>query len=323
MRRAASLAAAALAFASLAAAPAYAGDKVTVGKGQDFAWTFTPVDIGIETGLWKKYGFDEVKIVAFAGDAKVQQAMIAGDIDFAVAGGPGMAFSAKGASSKAVAAFAGAPRNLSVAVGYDSKIASVAELRGKKLAVSTAGSLSDWLGKRLAVVEGWGEGGVTTVAMGGLQPRMAAIKTGQIDGMVMATEVVYTLEDKKELKPLLNFGDVVKDFITHVIFARDDVIAKNPDEVRRFVNGFFAILDWMRAHKAETSAITARLLKSKPEIMVRVFEEEMPMMSKDGTFDPKAVDFMANSFVEMGEIDKKPEPAAMLTTRFVPARVQR
>ena len=261
-----------------------------------------------------------MQIVALAGDSKVQQAMFAGDIHFATAGGPGMAFSAKGAASKAVAAFAGAPRNLAVAVAYDSKITTLAGVRGKKLAVSTAGSLSDWLGKRIAIIEGWGPDGVITVPMGAMEPRMSALRTGQIDGMVMATEVVYELEEKKQLKMLVNFGDLVKDFITHVIFARNDLIEKNPEMVQRFVNGFFATLDWMRAHKAETVAISARVLNSTPAIVSRVYDEEMPMMSKDGMFDPKAVQFMAELFVEMGVLDKTPTADDIRTTRFVPAR---
>ena len=44
------------------------------------------------------------------------------------------------------------------------------------------------------------------------------------------------------------------------------------------------------------------------------------MMSKDGVFDPKAVDLMADSFVEMGVLDKKPQPADMIVDRFVPAK---
>jgi len=320
VRRASIALAAALAFAGAALHPALAGDKIAVGKGQGFAWTFTPLDIGIEAGIWKKYGFDEVTLVALAGDAKVQQAMFSGDIAFAAAGGPGMAFSAKGAASKAVAAFAGAPRNLSLAVGWDSTISGVAGVKGKKLAVSTVGSLSDWLAKRLATIEGWGPDGVTTIAMGAMEPRLAAIKTGQIDGMVMATEVVYQLEEKKLAKMLLNFGDVIPVFITHCLFARNDLIEKNPEMVQRFVNGFFATLDWMRAHKAETVEISARVLKSTPAIVNRVYDEEMPMMSKDGTFDPKAVDLMADSFVEMSVLDKKPQSADMIVDRFVPAK---
>jgi len=310
----------AAALAIACAAPASAGDKVTVGKGQAFVFSFTAVDLGADKGIFKKYGFDEVKAVDFAGDGKVQQAMIAGDVQFAITGGGGLAFPAKGAASKAVAALSGAPYNMWVAVLYDSPIKSVAELKGKKLAVSSTGSLSDWLAKRLPVTQGWSASDITAVPMGGLEPRLSAMKTGQIDGMVMAAEVVYNLEERKVVRPLYNYGAAIPDFITTAAFAHVDLIAKNPDMVQRFVNGLFGTMAWMRGHRDETIEYMAQVLKSTPGSLGRTYDEQMPSFSKDGVFDPKAVEFMAQSFVEMGLIDHKPTAEEMVTTKFVPAK---
>src|SRR5215470_8307291 len=79
-----------------ATTPAARADSITVGKAVPTAWTFTPIDIGIEVGILKKHGFDDVKIVAFGGDAKLQQALLTKDINFGLASGPGMAFSPRG-----------------------------------------------------------------------------------------------------------------------------------------------------------------------------------------------------------------------------------
>jgi ABC-type nitrate/sulfonate/bicarbonate transport system substrate-binding protein len=318
MTRLLPLLAAALALAS--AAPATAGDKIAVGKGQAFVFSFTAVDLGAEKGLFQRFGFDEVTPIAFTGDGKVQQAMIAGEIQFAVTGGGGLAFPAKGASSKTVAAISGAPYNMWVAVPVDSPIKSVNDLRGKKLAVSSAGSLTDWLAKRIPAIQGWNENDVTAVPMGGLDPRLAAMKTGQIDGMVMAAEVVFNLDEKGVTRPLYNFGDAIPDFITTAAFAHIDLIAKNPDMVQRFVNGLFATLQWMREHRSETISFMAQKLNSSPTAIARSYDQQMPSFSKDGTFNPKAVDFMAQSFVEMGLIEKKPTAEAMIDARFVPAK---
>lgn len=318
MRARVALLAAAVALAI--AAPAHAGDKVRVGKGQAFVFSFSAVDLGAEKGLFKRFGFDEVEPIAFTGDGKVQQAMIAGEVQFAVTGGGGLAFPAKGAASKAVAAISGAPYNMWVAVPVDSPIKSVKDLRGKKLAVSSTGSLTDWLAKRLNVVEGWGDDGVTAVPMGGLDPRLAAMKTGQIDGMVMAAEVVFNLDEKGVTRPLFNFGDAIPDFITTAAFAHVDLIKNNPDMVHRFINGLFYTMQWMREHRQETIDFMAKHLKSTPTAIAKSYDQQMPSFSKDGTFDPKAVEFMAQSFVDMGLIDKKPTAAAMIDPQFVPAK---
>ena len=62
-----------LAAAAAFAASAPAADKVRVGKAVPFAWTFTPIEVGIEIGIFAKHGL-ELQVVSFAGDARLQQA---------------------------------------------------------------------------------------------------------------------------------------------------------------------------------------------------------------------------------------------------------
>jgi len=295
-------------------------DSITLGKAVPFAWTFIPADVGLAAGIWKKHGFDEVKIAGFGGEAKAQQALLSKDIDYGLMSGPGLAFNAKGGAGIGVAAFYGAPRNLAAAVLYDSKITKVSELKGKKLGVTTAGSLTDWLTQRLSQSQGWGTTGITAVALGGLDTSLAGLKTGQVDGLVLATEVTYDMEEKKQLKPLYNFADLVPDFITHVIYARKDLVASNPQQVKRFVDAFFETVAFMRANKAKTVEISSTVLKTAPHVMERVYDEEMPGFSKDGVFDPKGVALLAESFIGMGLLDKRPADAEMFTTQFVPAK---
>src|SRR5262245_65990259 len=93
---------------ALGASSAAAAEKLRVGRAVPQASSFVPVDVGIRHGIFKKHGL-EIESTAFAGDAKMQQAMAAGSIDIALGSGPAMAFIAKGAPVKAVAAFAGRP----------------------------------------------------------------------------------------------------------------------------------------------------------------------------------------------------------------------
>ncbi len=306
--------------AALAILPisAKAGNSIVVGKAQPFVWAFLPLDIGVETGIWKKHGFDSVKIESFHGDAKIQQALISHAIDFAVAGGSGMAFSAKGAMDKAVAAINGPPRNLAVAVGYNSPIHAIAGLKGKIFGVSNIGSLSDWLAKQTAAAQGWGPHGIKTVALGGLQGRLAAIKTHQIDAMVMATDVILGLQEKKALRLVYNCGDAVPEFVTQVIVARDDLIQNKPDMVRRFVAGWFDVIDFMAHNKAKTSAIAVKVLKRSQHVADETYDDEMPVMSRDGRFDPKAIEVLRQSFLQMGVLKTAPRDDQMFTTAFLP-----
>src|SRR5258707_8449075 len=97
-----------LSLAALAAAPAGAVDKLRVGKAVPEAFSFVPLDIGMRKGFFQKYGI-EAESIAFAGDAKMQQAMAADSIDIALGSGPAMAFIMKGSHIRAIAAMAGPP----------------------------------------------------------------------------------------------------------------------------------------------------------------------------------------------------------------------
>ncbi len=169
-------------------------------------------------GIFAKHGL-ELEVSAFGGDARMQQALTADSIDIGIGSGPGMAFMAKGVPAKAVAAMAGVPRNMAVMVGYDLPIKTVDDLKGKKLGVTTVGSLTDWIGKRINQQQGLGPDGITTVPIGGMQPARAAVKTGQIDGYIGALEVGYALEEAKEWRVITD-RDAVRRPLHHARLLR-------------------------------------------------------------------------------------------------------
>ena len=109
---------------------ASAADKLRIGKAVPFAWTFTPIDVGIEAGIFARHGL-ELTVTGFAGDARMQQGLVSDSIDIGFGSGPGMAFMAKGVPAKAVAAMAGAPMNMSLVVLYNSPIKSLDQIKGK------------------------------------------------------------------------------------------------------------------------------------------------------------------------------------------------
>jgi NitT/TauT family transport system substrate-binding protein len=303
----------------LLVAPAHAAEKIRVGKAVAFAWTFTPLDVGIQTGIFAKHGL-EIEASDATGDAKLQQALTADSLDVGIGSGPGMAFMAKGVPAKAVAAMAGVPRNMAVMVGYNSTAKAVDDLKGKKLGVTTVGSLTDWIGKRINTLKGWGAEGINTVPIGGMPPARAAIKTGQIDGYIGALETGYALEEAKEWRVITTATPFVDQFITHVFFVREDVIAKRPEAVRAFLKGWFETIAFMKANKDKSVEITSKVLNLSTTVISRAYDEQIPIFSTDGTFDPKAVAALKQSFIEMGLLKEIPDDKVMFTTQFVPVK---
>jgi NitT/TauT family transport system substrate-binding protein len=147
------------------ASSADAAEKLRVGKAVPEAFSFVPLDIGIRKGVFfAKNGLD-IESVAFAGDARMQQAMASDSLDIALGSGPAMAFIVKGSPIKGVAAMAGPPLLLAIVVRPDGP-KTVADLKGKKISVSTAGSLTYWLVSETSRRQGWGPKGIEIAPMG-------------------------------------------------------------------------------------------------------------------------------------------------------------
>jgi len=305
---------------TLGPAPARANETLRVAKVVPFAWTFTPLDIGMQEGIFAKHGLD-IDPSASTGDAKLQQLLTAGSIDIGIGSGPGMAFTVKGVPAIAVAAMYGAPRNMAVTVGYDSDIKTVDDLKGRKIGCTTVGSLTEWIGTRISQKEGWGDHGITMVPIGGMPPARAAIKTHQIDGYIGGVETGWQLEEAKEWRVITTAAPFVDHFITHVIFARNELIEKHPDQVRAFLDGWFETIAFMKANKEKSVEISAKAIDLHPEIVARAYDEEMPYFSTDGTFDPQAVATLKKSFIEMGLLKQEPADKDLFTTQFVPVKV--
>src|SRR5215475_491346 len=138
---------------------------LTVGKSAPNSDPIIPVNVGDKLGIFNKRGLD-LKIVDFSGGSKMAQAMAAGSIDIGDGAGTEMALVAKGVPMLAVCETAGPAPFLSVGVPWDSPIRSIEQLKGKKIGVSTAGSLTDWLAKELARKRGWGPDDVARVTIG-------------------------------------------------------------------------------------------------------------------------------------------------------------
>jgi NitT/TauT family transport system substrate-binding protein len=308
---------AALLLAAVGAAPSKAAETLRVGKAGAEAFSFVPVDIGARTGIFQKHGLD-VSISAFGGDARIQQAMAADGIDIALGSGPGLAFIVKGSVAKGVAAMADPPLIFALVVRNDGSVTSADDLKGRKVGVSTVGSVTSWIISEIGRQKGWGVDGIGQAALGNDANRVAALKTKSIDGAIVNLAVALKYVQSGDGKILLRFKDLVKDFHIHVIFATDKLIAAKPEALRGFLKGWFESIAFMRGNKAETVRIAKEVMGTDEATTGGIYDELMPMFSDHGRFNPKALAVLSRSFVEMKTLPAEPDMSKLYTEAFLP-----
>jgi NitT/TauT family transport system substrate-binding protein len=302
---------------ALVAASGATAETLRVGKAGRDAFSFVPADIGAQTGLFKQHGID-VTISSFGGDARVQQAMTADGIDIGLGSGPGLAFVAKGSPVKGIAAMADSPLTFALVVRNDDSIKTLDDLKGKKVGVSTVGSVTGWLVGETARQRGWGYEGMELTPVGDDASRVAAVKTKSIDGAVVNLAVAFNFAQRGDGRVLLLFGDLLKDFHVHVIFATDKAIATRPEALRKFLAGWFETIAFMRKEKAKTIEIARQVMDTDEPTTARIYDAMMPMFNDDGRFKPKALAVLSRSYVDMKTLPAEPDMRKLINESFLP-----
>lgn len=295
---------------------AAAQTAIKVGKAVPNAFSFTPLDIGIEKGIFAKHGL-EVEAIGFQGGSPQQQALAAGSIQFALGAGPEFQAMAKGAPNIGIGQMAGRPLLLGIVVRPDGP-AGPEDLKGKMISVSGKGSLTHWLVGELARQQGWDSEDINTVGLGAMPSQLAALKAGQTDGMTVDLATGYRLEEEGEGRVLVAFGEIIDNFIMHMIWGNKDYVAAHPDVTKAFLAGWYETIKYVKENKQESLEIAAPIMGVNMEIASKVYDDMLPMFNDEGTIDRKALDRLAESFVEMGSLPEKVDLTPYFTEEYLP-----
>ncbi len=299
-------------------APASAGEKLNVGKAGQKVFAFALMDVGIKAGLFAKYGLD-LEVSELASGARLHQALAANALDIGFGGGTDLAAVFKGAPVKAVAAVAGPPFDFAIAVRADGSIRTAADLKGAKIGVTTLSSLTAWLTGELARQQGWGSDGIARIAVGSNATSMALLRTREIDGFTAELGSALQVEKLNGGRVLLQFGELVKDFYTFVIYAQVGLIRERPAALRSFLKGWLDTLRFARANKAYSVEVIAEVLGRDIELTSKLYDQLAFTYSGDGRFEAARMKGLARALKDQFGLDES-ALAGLTTEEVLPAR---
>jgi NitT/TauT family transport system substrate-binding protein len=302
---------------------AHAAETLRVGNDAPSSMAFCAMDYGLAHGQFTAHGLT-LETSDWFGPAKGQTAILSGSVDILLGSGVEMAFTAKGAPELAIAVAAGPPNNIALIARANGPIKSPQDLAGRRLGITNAGGLSDWLAHALLRKEGLTPdgGGPKAVALvpGGANATLAAMLTsGALDAAVMDTTSGLAVTDKGFGRLLLNFGGTVPDFVSSAIFAHREAIAPRAAALRTFLAAFFDAQNAMLADKPGLVACAARKNQASPQVAVEAVAQISPAFSRYGRFYPAALDVLAQSFLDTGLLTTKPDMSKLYTEAFLPA----
>ena len=300
-----------------AAVPARAQDKLRVGTPEPTAFVFSPVDVGIETGIFQKHGL-AVERIDFAGGAKLAQAMTAGAIDIGIATGTDILFVSRGAPERAVAAYGNDLNSLSIIARNDDAVRTIDDVRGKTVGVTTAGSFTGWIARKISINHGWGPNGVKFAYLGQMSGIMAGLLAKNVDAIVGTTSAALVMQKEGRVRIIVRAGDEIHDFIANMIYASEPMMNDHPDALRRFLAAWFDTMRFIKANKAETIRITQKDTKLPDDVASAIYDAEAPSFFTDGHFDRAKLAVVKQALVDSGQTPKMPPDDELVTEKFLP-----
>jgi NitT/TauT family transport system substrate-binding protein len=306
--------------AVLAAAPAVAADKISVGLSA----VYPPYSIPYaaqELGLYKEAGID-VELTLFRGNSPAQEALVAGLADIITAPPHAAALAIVKGAKERVVGFPGDlfPTGWYVLVRKDSPIKTMADLSGKSIGMGSKGSATDLMAL-LAMTQSKVTAQTIPLGNPGVMP---ALRARQVDAAVSWPLVSYKALNSGDYRAIFDFAQMRDPLVMNAWVASTAMVDKRPDVLRRWLKANHKAVDYMQSHEDWTLKFLQRYtedddaqaikaaydesikhLVADQKVTVEWLQSELALASRLWAIGlPDAGQIYANMFEPAGAADK-------------------
>jgi NitT/TauT family transport system substrate-binding protein len=227
--------------------------------------SFFPNHVAKAKGFYKDEGITETKILAFRGNAPTVQALAAGTIDVAVASLHGLINTIK-SGQKFKGIWAGYTMTFFEWFTQPNKYKSMADTKGGSFGVSRYGSLTDSLTRYVLRKGGLNPEKDVKILQSGRNPTiLAALQSGRLDVGILSIPWNFRATEEGMVRLMNQRDDIAPDYPTHIVYAKEDFIAKNPNLIKAYLRATGKAMDWIKANPDEAATLMSKELKFKPE----------------------------------------------------------
>lgn len=210
-------------------------------------------------GFFAQYGLD-VEIVGLKNEMIEQRAAVSGDLD-SFEGSPPFAANATGAKLRTVGCYwTVSPYHIFA----KQNIRSIADMRGKTIAIAAPGSAPDMVARAIFAFHGLPVDSVNYANVGGDADRYRAVVQGVVDATVVSGE--YTpIAAQDGLHSIAVAREALPDYDRICISMNDRALTTRRADAARFLAGEMAGLRYALAHRDETIALSHEIAGQKLE----------------------------------------------------------
>jgi NitT/TauT family transport system substrate-binding protein len=245
----------------------------------------------------------KLDFVQLKNDAIALKALLAGDLDSYEGGTGGAIIAAShGGDVKIVGCNWLVPPH---GVYVRGNIASMADLKGKSVAVSAPGSFPEIFARAAFEKAGVPVSAVKFAAMGADSDRYRALMAGVVDGAIITNEFV-PLAGKEPIKDIMPAREVVPEFMRVCVHMSGKSLSQRRDDAVRFVAAEIEGLRYAMSHRDDTIKLTKDItgMKGDDPRPAYVFDEAVKTKSiaTEMPIPMDRLDFMQKQLIQSGSL---------------------
>lgn len=239
-------------------------------------------ETAIRQKLFEKEGL-KAELTIYRSGAEGFEALAAGAADIVMNSSMSVAGGLKrGVNARCVANAANGYYGWQLVVKTDSPITKPADLAGKKVGITSAGSGTDILAL-WTIAEHKIQFTRVPLGGGGLVPNLL---TGNIDATVLYSPLTFKVVDEKVARTIINFGEAVPAHSTGSWIATDKVIKERPEVVQKAVNALYGGVGYLVNDKNRDAAVklVAEIDEIPDKIAAFELDGNLKHISRTGEF---------------------------------------
>jgi NitT/TauT family transport system substrate-binding protein len=295
---------------------------LTAAHAQDKVWKHGILEAKSDSGfigMVDKGGFGakrglKVEILQIKAGATLMKALISGEIDSVDMGAAeSIVAGVRGTGVKIVGCtWPGVPQ----VVLAKAEINSLADLKGKNVAISSPGSLPDLLFRGMLDAANVPFADVKLATQGADLDRYKSLLAGIVDAAIVSNEFEPVMPPN--IKVLAKGGTAVPKFLRLCLATNSKVLAERRDDLVKFVAAEMDAYKYAAANRDATVKLAQELTQAKPDDRRAVFITDQAIREKqiDPTLAIPAdrIDWMQELFVKAGVIPKAVPTATLIDT---------
>ena len=247
-----------------------------------------PLSVALKKDFFKPEGLNILQVL-FRSGPTAMQALVSGSIQFSTGFGTGTRAAMAGAPVKGIIGFNNKPAFILYG-RRESGIRSIADIKGKKIAVTGLGSTTDYAARAILKHHHFDADKEVSIVAVGSESVFPALQRGAVDAAVLWAPG-FAVAEKLGMVRIQSLADILELPGSGVVVS-DQLIKENPLLIKKFLRGTLKGFQYVHDPKNRDEIVNAIMkdFNLEPDVAETNYRFILSILSADGTISRRSME---------------------------------